>query len=51
MVDAALRNARNAGFEYVETNWRVTNRRARNYWVGYGFESTYVRLHRTIGNG
>ena len=51
MVDAALRDARGAGFEYVETNWRVTNRRARNYWLGYGFEPTYVRLHRTIGLG
>jgi len=51
MVDAALRNAREAGFEFVETNWRVTNRRARNYWLGYGFEPTYVRLHRTIGSG
>lgn len=51
MVDASLRDARNAGFEHVETNWRVTNRRARNYWVGYGFEATYVRLHRTIGLG
>ena len=51
MVDAALRDAHRAGFEYVETNWRVTNRRARNYWLGYGFEPTYVRLHRTIGLG
>lgn len=51
MVDAALRDARRAGFEYVETNWRVTNRRARNFWTGYGFEPTYVRLHRTIGAG
>jgi ribosomal protein S18 acetylase RimI-like enzyme len=51
MVDAALAHARDAGFEFVETNWRVTNRRARNYWVGYGFEATYVRLHRTIGLG
>jgi ribosomal protein S18 acetylase RimI-like enzyme len=51
MVDAALGNATNAGFTYVETNWRVTNRRARNYWLGYGFEPTYVRLHRTIGLG
>jgi ribosomal protein S18 acetylase RimI-like enzyme len=51
MVDAALRNARAAGFEFVETNWRVTNRRARNYWLGLGFEPTYVRLHRTIGLG
>jgi ribosomal protein S18 acetylase RimI-like enzyme len=51
MVDVALRDASNAGFEYVETNWRVTNRRARNYWLGFGFEPTYVRLHRTIGLG
>lgn len=51
MVDAALRDARDAGFEYVETNWRVTNRRARNFWTDYGFEPTYVRLHRTIGAG
>jgi ribosomal protein S18 acetylase RimI-like enzyme len=51
MLDAALRDARDAGFDYVETNWRVTNRRARNYWLGFGFEPTYVRLHRTIGLG
>jgi ribosomal protein S18 acetylase RimI-like enzyme len=51
MVDAALGNARNTGFEYVESNWRITNRRARNFWLGYGFEPTYVRLHRTIGLG
>jgi ribosomal protein S18 acetylase RimI-like enzyme len=51
MIDGALRNARDADFEFVETNWRVTNRRARNFWLGYGFEPTYVRLHRTIGLG
>ncbi|MGB8196067.1 MAG: GNAT family N-acetyltransferase [Acidimicrobiales bacterium] len=51
MVDAALRNAQAADFDFVETNWRVTNRRARNYWLGYGFGPTYVRLHRTIGLG
>jgi ribosomal protein S18 acetylase RimI-like enzyme len=51
MVDVALRDARDAGFEFAETNWRVTNRRARNYWIDYGFEPTYVRLHRTIGLG
>jgi len=51
MVDAAFRDASNVGFEYVETNWRVTNRRARNFWLDFGFEPTYVRLHRTIGLG
>jgi len=49
LVDAALRKARVAGFEFVETNWRVTNRR-RELWLDYGFEATYVRLHRTIGS-
>jgi GNAT superfamily N-acetyltransferase len=49
MVDTALTDALNAGFQYVETNWRVTNRHARNYWLTYGFAPTYVRLHRTIG--
>jgi ribosomal protein S18 acetylase RimI-like enzyme len=51
LVDAALRDAQREAFNYVETNWRVTNRRARNYWLGFGFEPTYVRLHRTIGLG
>ena len=51
MVDHALANARRAGFKYVETNWRVTNRRAQRFWRNYGFEPTYVRLHRTIGAG
>jgi ribosomal protein S18 acetylase RimI-like enzyme len=49
MVDAALNDARDRGFVYAATNWRVTNRRAANFWTTYGFESTYVRLHRTIG--
>ena len=51
MVDHALANARRADFAFVETNWRVTNRRAQRFWRAYGFEPTYVRLHRTIGAG
>lgn len=51
LVDAALERARRYGFRYVETNWRVTNREAAHYWTNYGFEPTYVRLHRTIGSG
>ena len=51
LVDAALEKARRYGFRYVETNWRVTNREAARYWTNYGFEPTYVRLHRTIGSG
>jgi GNAT superfamily N-acetyltransferase len=51
MVDTALNAALDTGFTHVETNWRVTNRRAATYWINYGFTPTYVRLHRTIGTG
>lgn len=50
LVDAALSEALDEGYEFVETNWRVTNRRAQRYWTHYGFHPTYVRLHRRIGS-
>jgi GNAT superfamily N-acetyltransferase len=49
MVDAALNDARENGFHYAETNWRIANRQAARYWTSYGFNATYVRLHRSIG--
>jgi ribosomal protein S18 acetylase RimI-like enzyme len=49
MIDAALNDAGERGFDHVETNWRITNRQAVRYWTAYGFEATYVRLHRSIG--
>lgn len=51
LIDHALNDAVAAGFHFGETNWRVTNRRAGNFWLRYGFRPTYVRLHRTIGSG
>jgi ribosomal protein S18 acetylase RimI-like enzyme len=51
MIDFALEEARGAGFKFAESNWRVTNRQASHFWTGYGFEATYVRLHRTLGAG
>jgi GNAT superfamily N-acetyltransferase len=51
MVDRAFTDAVDAGFTHAETNWRVTHRRAQRFWTAYGFEATYVRLHRTIGAG
>jgi ribosomal protein S18 acetylase RimI-like enzyme len=51
LIDHALNDALDAGFTHVETNWRVTNRRAANFWLRYGFRATYVRLHRTICAG
>jgi GNAT superfamily N-acetyltransferase len=51
LINHALNDALEAGFTHVETNWRVTNRRAASFWLRYGFRPTYVRLHRTIGSG
>ena len=51
LVRRALNDAGAAGFRYAETNWRVTNHRAAQFWLRYGFRVTYVRLHRTIGAG
>ena len=51
LIDRALNDALDAGFTHVETNWRVTNRRAASFWRRYGFRPTYVRLHRAIGSG
>jgi hypothetical protein len=45
-----LDTARQSGFEYASTNWRVTNHRAARYWRDYGFATTYVRLHRHLGD-
>ena len=49
MICGALIDAHEEGFHYAETSWRVTNRRADRFWKTFGFETTYVRLHRTIG--
>jgi ribosomal protein S18 acetylase RimI-like enzyme len=51
LVRRALNDAQSAGFQYAETNWRVANHRAASFWQRYGFRTTYVRLHRTIGAG
>ena len=50
LINVALEDARNCGFHYAETNWRVTNRRAATFWTDYGFHPTYVRLHRRLGS-
>jgi ribosomal protein S18 acetylase RimI-like enzyme len=51
LVRRALNDAHSAGFRFAEANWRVSNHRAAHFWQRYGFRTTYVRLHRTIGAG
>jgi len=48
MVAAALLDARSARFLYAEANWGVTNHRAEQFWLRYGFARTYVRLRRSM---
>lgn len=36
------------GFEYLETNWRTTNRFAAQYWPRRGFTPTWQRLVRLL---
>jgi len=50
LLDAVTCEALDDGYNFVETNWRVTNQRAQRYWTHYGFHPTYVRLHRRIGS-
>lgn len=51
LVRHALNEAVDGRYHYAEVNWRVTNHRAAEFWRRFGFQSTYVRLHRTIGAG
>ena len=48
LLGTALNDARDVGFRYAETSWRVTNGRAADFWRRYGFRPTYVRLRRTV---
>jgi ribosomal protein S18 acetylase RimI-like enzyme len=47
LISAALDDAERSGFHFAEVSWRVTNRRASQFWGRYGFVPTYVRLRRT----
>ncbi len=48
LVDHALSLARDDGFEFCETQWRLSNREAALFWSAYGFTATYQRLQRAL---
>jgi ribosomal protein S18 acetylase RimI-like enzyme len=48
MGEAILVWARDAGYEWVATDWRSTNIEADRAWLGMGFRPTFRRLHRSI---
>lgn len=48
MLDAAFDRAAAGGFQFVETQWRISNLGATLFWTSYGFRPTYVRLRRPL---
>jgi ribosomal protein S18 acetylase RimI-like enzyme len=47
--DAVLVWSRDAGYDWIATDWRSTNLEADRTWLGMGFRPTFRRLHRMIG--
>ena len=45
---AVLVWSRDAGYEWIATDWRSTNLEADRAWLGMGFRPTFRRLHRSI---
>lgn len=51
LTQAAFREARQAGFEVIETDWRITNLLSSRAWPAMGFETVFHRLWRVTGTG
>ena len=49
LADAVLAWSRDAGYEWVATDWRSTNLEANRTWRAAGFRPAFYRLHRAIG--
>jgi len=48
LAETVMTWSRDAGFEWVATDWRSTNIQANRSWRALGFEPTFYRLHRAI---
>ena len=46
--EATLVWSRDAGYDWVATDWRSANLEADRAWLGLGFRPTFRRLHRSI---
>ncbi len=46
--DTVMAWARDAGYEWLATEWRSTNIEADRTWRAMGFRPTFLRLHRAI---
>jgi GNAT superfamily N-acetyltransferase len=50
LTDASFAWACEQGYETMVTDWRVTNLLASRFWPQRGFRTTFLRLHRWIGD-
>jgi hypothetical protein len=50
LVEGVLDELFNHGTPVVETNWRVTHRPAGAFWASLGFQPTFRRMHRHLGD-
>ena len=48
LTQACFAWAREAGYETMVTDWRVTNLRASRFWPRRGFRQSFLRLYRSI---
>jgi ribosomal protein S18 acetylase RimI-like enzyme len=48
LVEQALHHAWSSGAKFAEVSWRVDNELAAHFWRRRGFQSTHVRLGRSI---
>ena len=48
IVTTALNDAAEAGYQYAEVRWHVSNLKAQVLWSNFGFRPTYAQLRRTL---
>ena len=48
LAETVMTWSRDAGYEWVATDWRSTNLEANRSWRALGFAPTFFRLHRAI---
>jgi ribosomal protein S18 acetylase RimI-like enzyme len=51
LTERALEWAREAGYESVQTDWRIANLEASRFWPRRGFRQTFYRLARRVNIG
>ena len=51
LVHQALREAKAAGRDVVDVDWRMANLQASRFWPARGFRPAFHRLYRVLNSG